>query len=48
MYESSLYVAELGGRILVDSTPNVGTRVRVLLPLGFDTAAPTLAPKEAA
>jgi putative PEP-CTERM system histidine kinase len=36
-YESHQYVQELGGRILVDSTPKVGTRVRVLLPL-FDAA----------
>jgi putative PEP-CTERM system histidine kinase len=48
MYESSLYVAEIGGRILVDSTPNVGTRVRVLVPLGYDTVTPNLEPKEAA
>jgi len=48
MYESSLYVAELGGRILVDSTPNAGTRVRVLLPLGHATVSPTLEPNEAA
>ncbi len=32
-YESHQYVQELGGRILVDSTPGVGTRVRLLLPL---------------
>jgi hypothetical protein len=32
VYESFQYVAALGGRMLVDSTPNVGTRVRVLLP----------------
>jgi putative PEP-CTERM system histidine kinase len=48
VYESSQYVTELGGRILVDSTPNVGTRVRVVLPAGHDTSAPTLKPKEAA
>jgi putative PEP-CTERM system histidine kinase len=34
-YESYQYIQELGGRILVDSTPDVGTRVRLLLPL-FD------------
>ena len=34
-YESFQYVQELGGRVQVDSTPDVGTRVRLLLPL-FD------------
>jgi putative PEP-CTERM system histidine kinase len=48
VYESSQYVTERGGRILVDSTPDVGTRVRVVLPLGHDTAASTVEPKEAA
>jgi putative PEP-CTERM system histidine kinase len=32
-YESFQYVQELGGRILVDSTANAGTRVRLLLPV---------------
>jgi putative PEP-CTERM system histidine kinase len=32
VYESSQYVTALGGQILVDSTPRVGTRVRVVLP----------------
>ncbi len=40
VYESSQYVTGLGGRITIDSTPNVGTRVRVLLPLADDRAAP--------
>jgi len=31
-YESSQYVGELGGRILVDSRPDAGTRVKVFLP----------------
>jgi len=48
VYESSQYVTGLGGRIVVESTPNVGTRVRVVLPLGHDTAPPNLEPKEAA
>jgi len=39
VYESSQYIKELGGRILIDSTPEVGTHVRVLLPLG-EGAAP--------
>jgi putative PEP-CTERM system histidine kinase len=48
MYESAQYVTGLGGRILVDSTPDVGTRVRVVLPLGHDTVAPAMEPKEPA
>ena len=32
-YESFQYVQELGGRVLVDSTPEVGTSVRLLLPM---------------
>ncbi len=31
-YESFQYVQELGGRVEVDSTPDVGTQVRLLLP----------------
>jgi len=31
-YESSQYVGELGGRILVDSRPDAGTRIKVFLP----------------
>lgn len=34
VYESHQYISELGGKILVDSQPNVGTRVTLLLPLG--------------
>src|SRR5439155_16154723 len=48
VYESSQYVTGLGGQILIDSTPDVGTRVRVVLPLGHDAAAPNVEPKEAA
>ena len=36
-YESFQYVQELGGRVQVDSTPGVGTRVTLLLPL-FEAA----------
>jgi putative PEP-CTERM system histidine kinase len=48
VYESAQYVTELGGRIQVDSTPGVGTRVRVVLPAGHDNAAPIMEPNEAA
>jgi len=48
-YESFQYVQELGGRVQVDSTPNVGTHVRLFLPR-FESAAETVAsaPKELA
>jgi putative PEP-CTERM system histidine kinase len=42
VYESWQYVSGLGGQMLVDSAPNVGTRVRVLLPLAEGAAAPTV------
>src|SRR5206468_5765875 len=48
VYESSQYVAQLGGQLLVDSTPHVGTRVRVLLPTGDSKAAPSAPLKEVA
>jgi signal transduction histidine kinase len=48
VYESAQYVTERGGRILVDSTPDVGTRVRVVLPLRDEAAAANPEPKEAA
>ncbi len=41
VYESWQYLSGLGGEMLIDSTPNVGTRVRVLLPLADTIAAPT-------
>jgi signal transduction histidine kinase len=37
-YESYQYVHELGGDIVVVSTPGVGTTMRILLPL-YDTGA---------
>ena len=40
VYESRQYVSGLGGQILVDSTPNEGTRVRVLLPIAEGAVAP--------
>ena len=40
VYESKQYVAALGGRIEVDSTPGAGTRVRLFLPaLGHASAS---------
>lgn len=47
-YESFQYVRELGGKVSVDSSINVGTQVSLLLPL-FDTATgmdSVLLPKE--
>lgn len=37
VYESAQYIASLGGKILVDSKPDVGTCVSVHLPAGEDT-----------
>ena len=48
VYESSQYIIGLGGQMLVDSTPHVGTQVRVLLPLGDDAGARSTTLKEIA
>jgi signal transduction histidine kinase len=48
VYESSQYIRALGGRILVDSAPGVGTQMRVLLPLGEDAAPSSATLKEVA
>ncbi|MEP6655976.1 MAG: XrtA/PEP-CTERM system histidine kinase PrsK [Betaproteobacteria bacterium] len=46
-YESYQYVNELGGRVLVDSTPGVGTRVCLLLPM-FEATAPQMPQRDLA
>ncbi len=38
VYESSQYITALGGQMIVDSKPDIGTRVRVLLPFSDITA----------
>ena len=48
VYESSQYVSGLGGRIVIESTPGAGTRVRVLLPPGDNAVAPAGPAKEVA
>jgi putative PEP-CTERM system histidine kinase len=48
VYESSHYVTALGGQIKVDSTPNVGTQVRILLPLANAASAPAGSMREVA
>jgi putative PEP-CTERM system histidine kinase len=50
VYESSQYVSGLGGEVLIDSEPGVGTRVRVMLPAADGPAAvaePAAAPRAA-
>ena len=48
VYESHQYVSGLGGRIAVESSEGAGTRVRVLLPSGDGTTAPSQPQKETA
>ena len=48
VYESSQYINGLGGQMLVESAPEAGTRIRVLLPLGDDAAAASATVKEVA
>ena len=48
VYESQQYVSGLGGRIAVESNEGSGTHVRVLLPSGDGTSAPTQPLEEAA
>ena len=40
VYESAQYVNALGGQLIIDSEPNVGTRVRLILEAGDGTATP--------
>ena len=48
MYESSQYIAELGGRIAVDSALGVGTRVKVFLPQRRTSGAQSFEEREVA
>jgi signal transduction histidine kinase len=47
VYESAQYLASVGGRLAIDSTPDAGTRVRVLLPLGETQTVPAEHPEAA-
>ncbi len=48
VYESTKYVEGIGGQLRIDSTPDVGTTVRVLLPLVDNAAAPPTALRQVA
>lgn len=48
VYESTQYVAGLGGEVQIDSSPGKGTRVRVRLPLAVAAAAGSAPLKEEA
>ncbi len=41
VYESHQYITELGGKVFVDSQPNVGTRIRLELPLYSGVVKPS-------
>ncbi len=48
VYESAQYVVGLGGQVLIESTPNAGTCVRVLLPIGDGAEFPAASLREVA
>jgi putative PEP-CTERM system histidine kinase len=48
VYESSQYVAGIGGQFAVDSAPGAGTTVRVRLPAGDEVPVPVKALKDVA
>jgi len=48
VYESSQYVAGIGGQMAIESVPGAGTRVRVRLPAGDAGAAPAATWKDVA
>jgi putative PEP-CTERM system histidine kinase len=48
VYESKQYVSGLGGQLLINSTPQAGTCVQVMLPLGDSAAASSAPLKEVA
>jgi putative PEP-CTERM system histidine kinase len=48
VYESSQYLAGIGGQMAIDTAPGKGTRVRVLMPAGDDAEVPAKAWKDVA